>query len=41
VPARIAIHPGDMAYLLVRREIERMLAWAREDVVARGGDLLS
>lgn len=41
VPARIAIHPGDMGYLLVRREIERMLAWAREDVVARGGDLLS
>jgi hypothetical protein len=40
VPARIAIHPGDMRYLLVRSEIERMLAWARGDVVARGGDLL-
>jgi predicted deacetylase len=41
VPARIAIHPGDMRYLLVRSEIERMLAWARGDVVPRGGDLLS
>jgi predicted deacetylase len=40
VPARIAIHPGDMRYLLVRSEIERMLAWAHEDVVARGADLL-
>jgi predicted deacetylase len=40
VPARIAIHPGDMRYLLVRSEIERMLAWAHRDVVARGADLL-
>ncbi|HTB76279.1 MAG TPA: polysaccharide deacetylase family protein [Polyangiaceae bacterium] len=40
-PARIAIHPGDMRYLLVRREIEGMLDWARGDVVARGSDLLS
>lgn len=41
VPARIAIHPGDMRYRLVRSEIERLLEWARGDVVARGADLLS
>jgi predicted deacetylase len=40
MPARIAIHPGDMRFLLVRREITAMLAWARTDVVARGSDLL-
>ena len=40
LPARIAIHPGDMRYLLVRREIEGTLAWARGDFVARGADLL-
>ncbi len=40
MPARIAIHPGDMRYRLVRAEIERLLDWARGDVVARGADLL-
>lgn len=40
LPARVAIHPGDMRVLLLRREIERMLAWARGDVVAKGADLL-
>jgi len=40
-PARIAIHPGDMTMLLLRREVERLLAWARGDVVARGADLLA
>jgi predicted deacetylase len=40
VPARIAIHPGDMRFLLLRREIGRLLAWARDDLVQRGGDLL-
>jgi predicted deacetylase len=40
-PARIAIHPGDMNVLLLRREVERLLAWARGDVVARGADLLA
>jgi predicted deacetylase len=39
-PARIAIHPGDMRYRLVRGEIERLLTWAHGDVVARGADLL-
>ncbi len=41
VPARIAIHPGDMRYRLVRDEIELLLEWARGDVVARGEDLLA
>jgi predicted deacetylase len=40
VPARIAIHPGDMRYLLVRSEVQRMLAWAQGDIVLRGTDLL-
>jgi hypothetical protein len=40
MPARIAIHPGDMRYLLVRREVASMLDWARGDLVARGPDLL-
>jgi predicted deacetylase len=40
-PARIAIHPGDMRYRLVRGEIERLLDWARGDVVARGIDLFA
>lgn len=39
VPARIAIHPGDMRYRLVRGEIERTLDWARGDTVARGVNL--
>jgi len=38
-PARIAIHPGDMNVLLLRREIVRLLAWAEGDFVARGRDL--
>jgi predicted deacetylase len=40
LPARIAIHPADMGYLAVRRQIEALLAWARGDFVARGVDLL-
>jgi hypothetical protein len=40
-PARIAIHPADMRYRIVRREIERLLDWAGGDVVARGTDLLA
>ena len=41
LPARIAIHPADMRVLLLRREIERLLEWARGDVVERGADLLA
>jgi len=40
LPARIAIHPADMRFLLVRREVRRLLAWARGDVVERGADLM-
>ena len=40
VPARIAIHPADMKFLLLRREIARLLAWAQGDIVTRGTDLL-
>ncbi len=39
-PARIAIHPADMGFLAVRRQIEGLLAWARGDFVSRGADLL-
>jgi len=39
VPARIAIHPADMKFLLLRREIATLLAWAEGDIVARGRDL--
>jgi predicted deacetylase len=41
VPARIAIHPADMRWLLLRREIGRLLDWARGDFVARGEELLA
>jgi hypothetical protein len=40
VPARVAIHPADMRFLAVRREIEGLLRWAQGDFVARGADLL-
>jgi predicted deacetylase len=39
LPARIAIHPGDMLHLLLRREVERALEGARGDFVARGVDV--
>lgn len=41
MPARIAIHPADMRFVLLRREIESLLAWSAGDLVARGADLLS
>jgi predicted deacetylase len=41
VPARIAIHPADMRFLVLRREIEGLLAWARGDFVDRAADLLA
>jgi uncharacterized protein len=40
VPARIAIHPGDMRWRVLRREIECLLQWARGDFVSAGADLL-
>jgi predicted deacetylase len=41
LPARVAIHPADMRWLLLRREIGRVLEWARGEFVARGADLLA
>jgi hypothetical protein len=41
VPARIAIHPADMRFLFLRREVESLLAWAVGDFVVAGRELLS
>jgi predicted deacetylase len=41
LPARIAIHPADMKYALLRDEIESLLAWAAGDFVETGAALLS
>jgi predicted deacetylase len=38
LPARIAIHPGDMRFVLVRNEVRHFLRWASGDVIARGAD---
>lgn len=40
LPARIAIHPADMKYALLRTEIESLLTWAAGDFVATGAALL-
>ncbi len=40
VPVRIAIHPTDMHYLFLRREVERALRQARGDFVEKGSQLL-
>ena len=34
LPARIAIHPADMRFALLRNEVESLLAWGRHDFVA-------
>jgi predicted deacetylase len=39
-PARIAIHPADMRFALLRHEVKHLLAWGEGDFVARGTDLL-
>ena len=41
VPARIAIHPADMRYQLLRDETHSLLEWARGDFVETGSALLS
>jgi predicted deacetylase len=41
LPARIAIHPADMKYALLRAEIDSLLAWAEGDFVATGAELLA
>jgi predicted deacetylase len=40
LPARIAIHPADMHFALLRREIEAVLAWADGDFAETGTALL-
>ena len=40
LPARVAIHPADMRFALLRHEVRHLLAWAEGDVVLRGEDLL-
>ena len=39
-PARVAIHPKDMSFALLRHETRALLDWARGHVVDRGRDLL-
>ncbi|MDB4945510.1 MAG: hypothetical protein JWP97_5044 [Labilithrix sp.] len=41
MPARIAIHPADMRFALLRSEIESLLTWAEGDFVDTGAALLS
>jgi hypothetical protein len=41
VPARIAIHPGDLRYRILRGEIQALLRWAHGDVVERAADLFT
>jgi len=41
LPARIAIHPADMKYALLRSEIESLLAWGEGDFVETGAALLA
>lgn len=41
VPARVAIHPGDMHSDLLRHEVRDLLAWAKDDVVPRAQNLFS
>lgn len=41
LPARVALHPADMRFALLRNETVSLLRWAKDDVVARGRDLLA
>ena len=41
VPARIAIHPADMRFALLRSEVASLLSWAKGDFVDTGAALLS
>lgn len=40
-PARIAIHPADMRYALLRHEVESLLDWGRGDFSVSGAALFS
>jgi uncharacterized protein len=41
VPARIAIHPADMRFELLRCEVRALLEWSRGHVAARGDELFA
>lgn len=41
LPARIAIHPADMRYALLRSEVASLLEWGANDFVATGAALFS
>jgi hypothetical protein len=41
LPARVAIHPGDMLHPLLRHEVDELLRWARGDFAATGRALLA
>ena len=41
LPARIAIHPADMRFALLRRETESLLRWGAGDFVERAASLLA
>lgn len=41
LPARIAIHPADMRFALLRHEVESLLDWGRGDFAASGPALFS
>ena len=41
LPARIAMHPADMRFTLLRSETESLLRWAAGDFVRSGAELLA
>ena len=41
LPARIAIHPTDMRFSLLRSEVKKLLAWGEGDWVTRGESLVA
>jgi hypothetical protein len=41
LPARIALHPGDVRSQLARREVERLLRWGRGSFVAGASELFT
>jgi predicted deacetylase len=41
LPARIAIHPKDMRYALLRHELRELFEWSKGHVVRTGSDLLN
>ena len=40
LPSRIAMHPADMRFALLRSETENLLRWAAGDFVRSGAELL-